>query len=120
LGIAQFGLLWAPHHWVILLVMLWIFFTGFNVLEASQPALVSQAAPANAKGAALGVYSTAQFLGAFAGGVLGGTLVNRWGGATLFEIHALLCVVWLVLSWPLRHLSMQAGRTSLPARAIET
>jgi len=120
LGIAQFGLLWAPHHWVILLVMLWLFFTGFNVLEAAQPALVSQAAPVNAKGAALGVYSTAQFLGAFAGGLLGGTLANRWGGATLFEIHALLCVVWLVLSWPLRHLSMQAGRTSLPARPIET
>ncbi|HBG30365.1 MAG TPA: MFS transporter, partial [Gammaproteobacteria bacterium] len=69
LGCAQFGLLWAPHHWAVLLLMLWLFFTGFNVLEASQPALVSQAAPVHAKGAALGVYSTAQFLGAFAGGV---------------------------------------------------
>jgi len=110
LGGAQFGLLWAPHHWVVLLLMLWLFFTGFNVLEASQPALVSQAAPVHAKGAALGVYSTAQFLGAFAGGVLGGTLASRWGASALFELHALICLAWLALSWPLRHLSMQDGR----------
>lgn len=119
-GGAQFGLLWAPHHWIVLLLMLWLFFTGFNVLEASQPALVSQAAPAQAKGAAMGVYATAQFLGAFSGGILGGMLVSRWGPESLFELHALLCLLWLALSWPLRHLSMQNGRGVIGARAVGT
>ena len=119
-GGAQFGLLWAPHHWSVLLLMLWLFFTGFNVLEASQPALVSQAAPIQSKGAALGVYATAQFLGAFAGGILGGVLVSRWGPESLFELHALLCLVWLALSWPLRHLSMHNGRSVIAGRTVET
>jgi len=119
-GGAQLGLLWAPHHWIVLLLMLWLFFTGFNVLEASQPALVSQAAPAQAKGAAMGVYATAQFLGAFSGGILGGVLVSRWGAASLFELHALLCLLWLALSWPLRRLSMRDGRGMIAERALET
>ena len=119
-GGAQLGLLWAPHHWIVLLLMLWLFFTGFNVLEAAQPALVSQAAPAQAKGAAMGVYATAQFLGAFSGGILGGMLVSRWGPGSLFELHALLCLLWLALSWPLRHLSMQDGRGVIAGRTVET
>ena len=119
-GGAQLGLLWAPHHWIVLLLMLWLFFTGFNVLEASQPALVSQAAPVQAKGAAMGVYATAQFLGAFSGGILGGVLVSRWGAASLFELHALLCLLWLALSWPLRRLSMRDGRGMIAERALET
>ncbi|HXF08158.1 MAG: MFS transporter [Pseudomonadota bacterium] len=119
-GSAQFGLLWAPHHWIVLLLMLWLFFTGFNVLEAAQPALVSQAAPAQAKGAAMGVYATAQFLGAFSGGILGGMLVSRWGAGRLFELHALFCLLWLALSWPLRHLSMQGGRSVIAGHTVET
>ena len=39
-----------------------VFFTAFNLLEASLPSLVSKVAPAGGKGTAMGVYSTSQFL----------------------------------------------------------
>ena len=55
--------------------LLFVFFCGFNALEASQPSLVSRMAPAPVRGAALGSYNTLQSLGLFAGGALGGALV---------------------------------------------
>lgn len=48
-----------------------VFFTAFNLLEASLPSLISKVAPAGGKGTAMGVYSTSQFLGAALGGILG-------------------------------------------------
>ncbi|MBC7726339.1 MAG: MFS transporter, partial [Microbacteriaceae bacterium] len=63
---------------------LFVFFCGFNVLEASQPSLVSRLAPAASRGAALGVYGTLQSLGLFAGGAVGGLLVKGAGATGLF------------------------------------
>jgi hypothetical protein len=37
-----------------------LFFVAFNILEATQPSLISRIAPPHAKGAALGVYNTTQ------------------------------------------------------------
>ena len=45
------------------------FFVAFNVLEALLPSLVSRLAPAQGRGAAIGVYNTTQTLGVFFGGV---------------------------------------------------
>ncbi|GIT53588.1 MAG: MFS transporter [Pseudomonadota bacterium] len=59
---------------------LWLFFTGFNLLEAMLPSLTSRLAPAGRKGSALGVYNTFQFSGVFFGGVLGGSAYSLWGG----------------------------------------
>ena len=53
-----------------------VFFAGFNFLEASLPAWVSLLAPAPVRGACLGVFSSAQFLGAFCGGLLGAALLG--------------------------------------------
>jgi hypothetical protein len=55
---------------------LWLFFVGFNYLEATLPSLLSKAVSADGKGTAMGVYSTCQFLGAFAGGAGGGGCCN--------------------------------------------
>jgi MFS family permease len=83
-------------------VLMFLFFVGFNVLEASQPSLVSRMAPAHLRGAALGAYNTLQSLGLFAGGFLGGALA-KWGGMpALFTSTAVLMVLWLVITWPLR------------------
>ncbi|WP_286998686.1 MULTISPECIES: MFS transporter [Comamonas] len=83
-------------------VLMFLFFVGFNVLEASQPSLVSRMAPAHLRGAALGAYNTLQSLGLFAGGFLGGVLA-KWGGMpALFTATTVLMVLWLVLTWPLR------------------
>ena len=83
-------------------VLMFVFFVGFNVLEASLPSLVSRMAPAHLRGAALGAYNTLQSLGLFAGGFLGGILA-QWGGMqALFTVTAVLMVLWLALIWPLR------------------
>ena len=77
---------------------LFLFFVGFNVLEASLPSLISKAAPLTSKGTALGVYSTSQFMGAFVGGVCGGLLLG-WGGAeSLFLISAVAIFCWWLIS----------------------
>lgn len=82
--------------------LMFLFFVGFNVLEASQPSLVSRMAPTHLRGAALGAYNTLQSLGLFAGGFLGGVLA-KWGGMpALFTATTGLMVLWLVLTWPLR------------------
>jgi MFS family permease len=86
----------------ILAMLLFVFFCGFNVLEASQPSMASRVAPAHARGAALGVYNTLQSLGFFAGGAVGGWLVQHVGVQGLFSTCAGLMVVWLVVAWPMR------------------
>lgn len=75
-----------------------IFFTAFNLLEASLPSLISKVSPAGGKGTAMGVYSTSQFLGAALGGILGGWLFQHGGLATVFLGCAALCAIWLVVA----------------------
>lgn len=81
-----------------LVALLIAFFTAFNYLEATLPALVSIAAPAERKGTAMGVYSTSQFLGAFLGGVFGGWFYGQFGTGSVFLFCAALGLVWLVLA----------------------
>ncbi|MBV2134801.1 MFS transporter [Pseudomonas sp. MAP12] len=72
-----------------------VFFTAFNLLEASLPSLISKMAPAGGKGTAMGVYSTSQFLGAALGGLLGGWLFQQGGVSAVFLGCALLAALWL-------------------------
>jgi predicted MFS family arabinose efflux permease len=85
-----------------LTALLFVFFFGFNVLEASQPSLVSRLAPTHTRGAAMGVYNTLQSLGFFAGGAMGGWLVKHVGAPGLFAVCAALMSLWLLLAWPMR------------------
>ena len=84
---------------------LWLFFVGFNYLEATLPSLVSKTVHAGSRGTALGVYSSFQFLGAFAGGAVGGLTLQVWGEGAVF----LLCLV-LSLLWLLAILGMRSPR----------
>jgi MFS family permease len=103
-AVVQIGLLaTAGQPGVLTLgVLLFLFFCGFNVLEASQPSLASRLAPPHARGSALGVYNTLQSLGFFAGGAVGGWLAKNVGAAGLFGTCAGLMLVWLVAAWPMR------------------
>ena len=85
-----------------LAALLFVFFCGFNVLEASQPSMVSRVAPAHVRGAAMGVYNTLQSLGLFAGGVMGGWLVKQVGAQGLFAACAGAMLLWLLVAWPMR------------------
>jgi MFS family permease len=105
IGLVQLGLLWAASTGAgigALAGLLFVFFCGFNVLEASQPSLASRVAPAHARGAALGVYNTLQSLGFFAGGALGGWLVKVSGVQGLFVACSLGMALWLLVAWPMR------------------
>ncbi|MBK6559783.1 MAG: MFS transporter [Comamonadaceae bacterium] len=82
-------------------LLMFVFFCGFNILEASQPSMVSRIAPPQARGAALGVYNTLQSLGLFAGGVAGGALVKAYGPQGLFGVCAGAIVLWLLVAWPM-------------------
>jgi len=81
------------HLWVVL-GGLALFFAGFNYLEARLPAQLTLAAPGNERGAALGIFATAQFLGAFLGGALGGILLGRFGLAGVFWGSAVVALAW--------------------------
>ncbi len=81
---------------------LFTFFLAFNVLEATLPSLIAKAAPADKKGSAMGVYSSAQFLGAFIGGAVGGWVMGQWGPGSVFLVAAVLSVLWLLIMLTLR------------------
>ena len=77
-------------------VALLIFFVGFNFMEATLPSLLSRKAEVATRGTAMGVFSTAQFLGAAAGGVVGGTLY-QWGALQSIVVFGLIAqVIWLL------------------------
>lgn len=104
IALVQVALLWVSSGAPSVTGLAWLlfaFFCGFNVLEATQPSLVSRIAPASSRGAAMGVYNTLQSLGFFVGGVMGGQLVKSYGTQGLFLTCAALMLLWLVVAWPM-------------------
>lgn len=79
-------------------IALVLFFAGFTFLEAGLPARLSILADGAARGASLGVFSSAQFLGAFAGGLIGGRYLAAGRPADVFFVCALLAAIWLAMS----------------------
>ena len=79
-----------------------VFFAAFNLLEASLPSLISKIAPVGAKGTAIGVYSSTQFLGAFVGASAGGYLFEHYGPYAMTALCSVLLVIWLVLAMTMR------------------
>ena len=95
-------LLYGSGNAIVLILALIVFFSAFNILEANLPSLVSRAAPARAKGTALGVYSSLQFLGIFAGGALGGFVNQTAGAAGVFALTMTLALIWLLVAAAVR------------------
>jgi MFS family permease len=102
LGLALLGLYLAgPSVWQLGL-LLWAFFAAFNLLEATLPSLVSKVAPADAKGSAMGIYSTSQFAGSFVGGALGGWAHQVLGVHGTFLAGAAVALVWFGIALGMR------------------
>lgn len=97
--VAQAILLLEHRHLAGLIVGLWLFFSAFNLLEAMLPSLVSRLAPAASKGTAMGLYSSAQFLGAFVGGAASGALFGAFGVHAVFVLVLLALAVWWLAAY---------------------
>lgn len=96
--IAQTLLMFAQNSlWGVAAALL-LFFTAFNVLEATLPSMISKIAPLAAKGTAMGVYSSVQFLGAFCGAAVGGALMQYVGGNAVFIFAIVLLLLWLIVA----------------------
>jgi len=88
--------------WWIFCILIGFYFWMFNYLEAQLPSMISKKANPATKGTAMGAYSTAQFLGIFAGGSLAGIVFQNFHYAGVFIMNALLGLigVYTALSSP--------------------
>jgi len=84
---------------------------AFNLLEVLLPARVSKMAAAGSRGTAMGVYSSSQFAGIFAGGTVGGLILSHTDISTLLYTNATLSLLWLTLSVRLPELGDITSRT---------
>ncbi len=100
----------AGTSWLLAAVFLALFFTGFNLLESLLPSLVSKTAPVDAKGTAMGVYSTGQFLGGFLGGLTGGVVHQYLGYEWVFAACLGVAVVWLFVALTMKHPGQYSSR----------
>jgi len=95
--VAQLGLTFFSFSAGPVFIALVIFFAGFNFLEAGLPARLSVLADEAVRGASLGVFSSAQFLGAFVGGLVGGRFLGQGRPTDVFFVCALMGGIWLAL-----------------------
>lgn len=94
-----------------MLVVMAVFFFGFNVLEATLPAEVTRAAPEEQRGAAVGIYNTCQFIGVFVGGVASGWMYGEMGATPVFIACIGMLCMWLLLLLP-KYLARYSGTLS--------
>jgi len=86
------------HTIMVVSAVLFVYFLGFNILEASQPSLVSKLAPGARKGAATGVYNTTQSIGLALGGIVGGWVLKHAGPSDVFYACSGLVLCWLIIA----------------------
>ena len=94
----QFLLFEFDQHIVIMSVLLILYFASFTLLEAALPSLISKISPISSKGTAMGVYSSAQFLGIFFGGLIGGMTLHYVGIKGIFIFNTILGVLWIIIA----------------------
>lgn len=99
--IAELGLA-QSNNYAQAFVMLVVFFAAFNFLEAMLPSSIARIAPVAMKGSAMGVFSSAQFFGAFCGGVLGGVLLGFGDYTITFYGLSVLMVLWLLIAFSMK------------------
>ena len=98
IALMQLGFAFIEQSFWTLFFLLLIFFTAFNLLEASLPSLVVKLSPADKKGTASGVYSTSQFLGAAIGGAIGGYFYQYYGYNGVFLFTAVIGSLWFIVA----------------------
>ena len=94
LAVAVAGLGFVGDNAVALLLLVFVFFLAFNLLEASLPSLISKLAPVGAKGTVMGIFTTSQSLGIFAGGLGGGILLHKFGQQGVWLGELAIVAIW--------------------------
>jgi predicted MFS family arabinose efflux permease len=100
--LAQLGLIFMQGSIWGVAISLLVFFSAFNVLEATQPSIVSKIAPLAAKGTAMGVFSSVQFFGAFFGSAMGGLLMQVFDGNAALIFAVVMLLLWLAVASGMR------------------
>jgi len=108
LAVGQLLLAFGASGALPVIIALALFFAGFNFLEAGLPARLSILADDRIRGASLGVFSSAQFSGIFAGGLAGGWLLGARPPADVFVFLAAATAFWLAV----HHFSAPASSRS--------
>ena len=90
------GLMSLGDSLAAMMVFALVFFLAFNLLEAAMPSVVSQLTGTSGRGRKMGLYTTFQFLGAFAGGLGGGWLLGYSGDVVTLSVAGLFCSLWAV------------------------
>ncbi len=80
---------------MLLVLGLWLFFVGFNTLEALLPSTTVSKAPGNMRGTVMGIFNACTFIGTFLGGVFGGLIYTRHESEGVFLFAALVILIWL-------------------------
>lgn len=84
---------------VLLAVGLWLFFVGFNTLEAIFPSTTVSAADSGMRGTVMGVFNTCTFTGAFVGGVVGGFAYDWFGATGVFCAAGIVILLWISIEF---------------------
>ena len=105
IALAELGLSLFHASVLSIALLLFVFYSAFNLLEAILPSLIAKVAPPDRKGTAMGVYSSSQFFGAFIGGAAGGWLHGHFGLGSVFLFCGVVALTWLALA-----ASMQSPR----------
>ena len=93
---AALGLMSLGQSLIAMMGFALAFFLAFNLLEAAMPSVVSQMSGTQGRGRKMGLYTTFQFLGAFAGGLGGGWLLGYSGNVVTLSVAGSLCTLWAV------------------------
>ena len=96
--LCQFALAFTHQYWLAICSLMFVYFVVFNFLEASLPSLVSRQAGAESKGTAMGIYSSSQFLGIFAGGTIAGIVYQFTGSQGIFIVNSVISLLWVAIS----------------------
>lgn len=100
--LSQLGLYLAYHNWWAICGFIFVYFMGFNILEASLPSMISRQASAESKGTAMGIYSSSQFLGIFTGGAIAGWVYQYLGSQGIFIVNSAIALGWSTIALYIR------------------
>jgi len=105
---SQLLLAFTYQYWLSICILMFAYFVAFNILEATVPSLISKQASGSSKGTAMGIYSSCQFLGIFAGGALAGLLYQYSGARGIFLTNTIISALWLWIASAIKPNAYQA------------